>query len=168
MTTATATQPVQNLPDSAFADRGQRRYPVHTKTATCESAAHAVADKADVSVIGRIKEAAHIHGVTVEVSQVLHSTQKEAVAEDQYWGIPDRKQYPLNHEKDIRDAITYLGKHAAQMPYDDRRVFASNLIDAVERTGGDFARAPSMHSRSPPGVASVRRRRPWRSSGNER
>lgn len=136
MTNATQTA---TLPDASFADRAQRRYPVTSKTATCESAAAAVADKADDQVIRRIKEAAHIFGVTVEVSQILHASPKVAEAAEEYWALPDRKLYPLNHAKDVEDAIGYLGKYASKLPYDDRRTFATNLLAAVPRTGGSFA-----------------------------
>ena len=143
MTTATA-QSTEQLADTAFADGSGRKYPVVTKTATCASATAAVKDGAAPAVIQRIKEAAQLHGVLLEVTQILSPPKVAAVPAEGHYGLPESKTYPLDTPKDVEDGIRYLGKYAAQIPYDDRRTFAANLITAVGRTGGDIEREPEL------------------------
>lgn len=131
-----------DLPDSLFADRANRRYPIDSKANTWLSAAY-FAKTAEQDGYGSetfrkyvedvIKLAADKYGIRKDVDEVMGRIREKPVekkAEDDLsnYGWPEQRKYPMFDERGVKLANTYFAENAFKYPPSVRKEIASNIM----------------------------------------
>lgn len=143
---------VSGLPDKAFADQVERKFPIHEKAATFLSAVSYYGQcEPDSQLEVALEKAAKVHGISsnvAKVKEVLSGWEKVAESKNDEtlekfafsvnYGTdeePDITNYlPLTNEAEIEDSSMELAKQAAanELPIEIARVAAQNIIKAAE------------------------------------
>lgn len=121
-----------------FADPG-RQYPLHTKAAAWASAAcYHASGSADEAAAARIEEACRFYRIGGEWDRLREAaTAKKAAAPQGRYALPGRRLYPLDTPEQVKEALDYLGRHAAGLGVDCRE-FAANTLKAAAELGGHY------------------------------
>ncbi len=146
----------QGLPATVYADALNRLYPCHTSAATYlsylyfqDKVAHYAPAAAEV-VKHRLDEAAAVWGICgdIKAAQVRHAEMTK-IAEANYtdddyafvWqGDNGRKihQLLITTPEQVKAAAAWLQKYRDEIPYTDRNVIATKLIDKAASMNVDF------------------------------
>ena len=145
------------LPDSLFADRVNRRYPIDSRANTWLSAAY-FAKTAESDGYGSsafksyvedvIKLAADKYGIRKDVDEVMarvraRPAEKRASDDDSNYGWPEDRRYPMFDERGVKLANEYFSENAFSYPPDMRRTIARNIL----RKSAEYGISPSERVR---------------------
>ena len=133
---------VAGLPDTLFADRSNRRYPIDTKANTWLSAVYfaktAEADGYHNGVLkeyveGVIKLAADKYGIRADVDRAMEEIRrvpavKKAEDDESNYGWPSERKYPMFDERGVKLACSYFDENAYKYPKDMRHTIAKNIF----------------------------------------
>jgi len=150
----------EKLPDSLFADRTNRRYPIDTKANTWLSAAYfaKTAENDNYStktmkdyVESVIKLAADKHGIRKEVDDVMSRLRakpavKSAADDESNYGWPAEKKYPMFDARGVKLACSYFDDNAFKYPPSMRKEIAKRIFTKCAEYGiqpSDRVRAES-------------------------
>lgn len=137
---ASSKEAAASLPDSMFADRANRAYPIESKAATWLSAAYFAKTAGDDGyddeyrgMVGdAIRRAASIYGNRDDVDAVMSRyldppAEKQASAESCY-GLPESGGYPMFDEYGVSLANDHFSRNAYAMPPPDRHRAARAIL----------------------------------------
>ena len=129
------------LPDRLFADPVNRRYPISSKADTWLSAAYFAKtaeydgyNPALKDFIGQtIKEAASFYGIKDDVESIMDKImnppkEKTAADDDQNYGYPEGRMYPMFDETGVKLAGEYFEENRNAYPLEMRRTIARNIM----------------------------------------
>lgn len=138
------------LPDTSFADRFHRRFPLTDKANTWASAGYFAKTASECGyskaehdfVLGRIKRAAEIYGIAKEVDDLMSkiaSTEapaNEKRAEDPAnYCDPDYKGYPVFDKKGAELASEFFSRNAYKYGHERRMKIAQNILKKCAEYG---------------------------------
>ena len=146
---AMTKEAADKLPDSLFADRTNRRYPIDNKANTWLSAAYFVKSASEdgygtetlKNYVGDvIKLAASRYGIRKEVDALFDKlsvapTEKRAEDDDSNYGWPEEKKYPMFDERGVKLAQDYFGENAYKYPPSMRKTIARNILRKCSEYG---------------------------------
>jgi hypothetical protein len=141
------------LPATHYADPIEQRFPCHTPAATWvsglffETQRTKYDEKRADFIAGRLKRAAHFHGVSAGLEQV-----KQAVAAARGFSLdslPDsdfamvqkfedgriERRYPIRNAVELSKAAAYLRKYSREFVYADRQRMAERVLGKAEALG---------------------------------
>jgi hypothetical protein len=132
-----------NLPNEAFADIFERKFPIHTKTAAYLSYGYFLTqkDKLEKKAFQRINQtfgrAAQFWGLEPEFSDVLKSLSKKAEVAASKFGLTVGQEnfFPVNTPSDILKSAEQLIEHRSQFDYPLRAQAAKNIMKAAAEVG---------------------------------
>lgn len=132
------------LPDTSFADRVHRRFPIVDKANTWASAGYFAKTASDCGytpatrelVLARIKRAAAVYGIGSDVDDVLEKVaaapapvQTEVAADDlSNYCDPDHKGFPVFDKKGAELANDFFARNAYQYGHARRQKIAQNIM----------------------------------------
>jgi hypothetical protein len=145
---AMTKEAADKLPDSLFADRTNRRYPIDSKANTWLSAAYFVKSASNdgygtevlKNYVGEvIKLAASRYGIRKEVDALFEKKpepiEKKASDDDSNYGWPAERKYPMFDEHGVKLAQDYFAENAFKYPADMRRTIAKNILRKCSEYG---------------------------------
>ena len=129
------------LPDTAFADRVHRRFPISSKADTWVSAGYFAKTASECGysamqrdmVLGNIKRAAQIYGIGKDVddmmAKIAESMQvKEAADDASNYCDPDHKGYPVFDKVGAELANDFFSRNAYKYGHERRMSIAKNIM----------------------------------------
>lgn len=138
------------LPDTSFADRVHRRFPLTDKANTWASAGYFAKTASECGyskvehdfVLSRIKRAADIYGIGKEVDDLMSkiassasdSTEKKAEDSGNYCD-PDHKGYPVFDKKGAELASEFFSRNAYKYGHERRMSIAKNILKKCAEYG---------------------------------
>jgi len=138
------------LPDTSFADRVHRRFPLTDKANTWASAGYFAKTASECGyskvehdfVLSRIKRAADIYGIGKEVDDLMSkiassaSDETEKKAEDPgNYCDPDHKGYPVFDKKGAELASEFFSRNAYKYGHERRMSIAKNILKKCAEYG---------------------------------
>ena len=140
----------ESLPDTSFADRVHRRFPLTDKANTWASAGYFAKTASECGyskvehdfVLSRIKRAADIYGIGKEVDDLMSkisssaSDETEKKAEDPgNYCDPDHNGYPVFDKKGAELASEFFSRNAYKYGHERRMSIAKNIIKKCAEYG---------------------------------
>lgn len=138
------------LPDTSFADRVHRRFPLTDKANTWASAGYFAKTSSECGyskvehdfVLSRIKRAAEIYGIGKEVDDLMSKiassasddTEKKAEDPGSYCD-PDHKGYPVFDKKGAELASEFFSRNAYKYGHERRMSIAKNILKKCAEYG---------------------------------
>lgn len=131
------------LPDTAFADRVHRRFPLTDKANTWVSAGyfaktadeHGYSPEERAFVLGNIKRAADIYGIGKDVDEMMKKVAepvqgqvKQASEDKANYCDPDHMGYPVFDKSGAEMANDFFTKHAYKYGHQRRMTIAKNIM----------------------------------------
>lgn len=138
------------LPDTSFADRVHRRFPLTDKANTWASAGYFAKTASECGyskvehdfVLSRIKRAADIYGIGKEIDDLMSkiassaSDETEKKAEDSSnYCDPDHKGYPVFDKKGAELASEFFSRNAYKYGHERRMSIAKNILKKCAEYG---------------------------------
>lgn len=138
------------LPDTSFADRFHRRFPLTDKANTWASAGYFAKTASECGyskaehdfVLGRIKRAAEIYGIAKEVDELMskiasaEAPANEKQAEDpENYCDPDHKGYPVFDKRGAELASEFFSRNAYKYGHERRMKIAQNILKKCAEYG---------------------------------
>jgi len=139
----------EKLPDTLFADRVNRRYPIDSKASTWLSAAYFAKTAQDDNyssglmrkiVEKTIKLAADRYGIRKDVDEVMDlmsrkPAEKKAADDESNYGWPSEKKYPMFDEHGVKMANSYFAENCFNYPPEMRRTIAERIFQKCAEYG---------------------------------
>lgn len=131
------------LPDTAFADRVNRRFPITDRANTWASAGYfaktasdcGYSDRQKETVMAMIKRAADIYGIAKDVEDMLgklseknEQVEKKAADDLSCYCDPDHRGYPVFDKEGAELANAFFTKNAYKYGHERRRTIAKNIM----------------------------------------
>ena len=131
------------LPDTAFADRVNRRFPITDRANTWASAGYfaktasdcGYSDRQKETVMAMIKRAADIYGIAKDVDDMLgklseknEQVEKKAADDLSCYCDPDHRGYPVFDKEGAELANAFFTKNAYKYGHERRRTIAKNIM----------------------------------------
>lgn len=131
---------IADLPENAFALPKQRCYPCHTKAAAWLSYLYFINEgQSNQAVKDRLHKFASFFGIEDEIKKIQErhqalQTEKSAqnLSQDAFL-LPSKRRYPVVDKDSLLKAGQWFAKNVVSLPFDDRREFATNLLDKAYR-----------------------------------
>jgi len=129
------------LPDSSFADRAHRRFPLTDRANTWASAGYFAKTASDIGYTDRerenvascIKRAADIYGIRNDVEDIIEKIScrpsvKQASDDESAYCDPEHRGFPVFDKEGAEMANRFFEKHAYKYGHDRRRTIAKNIM----------------------------------------
>ena len=131
------------LPDTAFADRVNRRFPITDRANTWASAGYfaktasdcGYSDRQKETVMAMIKRAADIYGIAKDVEDMLgklsagnEQVEKKAADDLSCYCDPEHMGYPVFDKEGAEMANAFFTKNAYKYGHERRRTIAKNIM----------------------------------------
>ena len=131
------------LPDTSFADRVHRRFPLTDKANTWASAGYFAKTASDCGyskaeydfVLSRIKRAADVYGIGKEVDEMMskiasasNPVEKQAAPSDDAYCDPEHKGYPVFDKTGAELANDFFSRNAYKYGHERRMTIAKNIM----------------------------------------
>jgi hypothetical protein len=155
-------KPAENMPPSAFADSGNRTFPVHTKQATYLSALYWYGQSGHVNslpvehVTARLEKAASYWGISKDVNELKKSiiektaSPERSMTDSDYALVIDHggehiRRFPAVSPAAIKQSAESLFRDKAHYPYLWRKQAARNLLAAAATLEIPLDTLPESH-----------------------
>lgn len=115
-----------DLPSSAFADEGNRVFPIHTPEMAKLSYYYAHDQKADTEILSKIAQSLELFGEPVP-DITVGSMPKES----SFFLLSDLELYPANNANEVKMAAAYFEDYGYQLSSDHRKEYCRNLVKAA-------------------------------------
>ena len=133
-----------SLPDTSFADRVRRNFPLTDKANTWVSAGYFAKTASDYGysneqhemILGRIKRAAEIYGIGKDVEEAMskiasaghEEPNEKKAADDSCYCDPEHKGYPVFDKEGAEMANDFFSKNAYKYGHARRKSIAQNIF----------------------------------------
>lgn len=129
------------LPDTSFADRVHRKFPVTDRANTWASAGYFAKTASDMGyskierdiVSSRIKRAADVYGIGKDVEDIMSKVTfvpqvKQASDDDSNYCDPEHRGFPVFDKEGAEMANNFFTKHAYKYGHERRKTIAKNIM----------------------------------------
>lgn len=132
----------ESLPDTSFADRVNRRFPITDRANTWASAGYFAKTAADMgytesqkeNVLAMIKRAASVYGIANDVNDVMEKVSaaskpaEKRASDETAFCDPDHRGYPVFDKQGAEMANEFFSKNAYRYGHDRRMSIAKNIM----------------------------------------